>query len=413
MNISPTVKRILLGVLFAAAVGAIMYLLYALFFRAPETTTVNENTNQEVTALPNLNDLLANVNTSDSTANDNLNTALPGPDATAQGALTKATSLTPNVETRNPAVSTDGSLRYYNPQDGGFYKVDDQGNIVQLGDKRFPSASNVTWAPTSNDVIIEFPDSSNVYYDIKSGEQVTLPAEFNEFDFSPTSSQIAFKYEHPDPDRRVIATASPDGSSATTIEELGIYGDRATIDWSPTGKVVAHYSEFSGVESQDVGFIGLKNENFRGMTISGRGLQTQYSPDGLRMLYSTYSGTNGYIPTVKIVDTDGNDIGKNNQHLSLQTFADKCAFSEDSDTVFCGVPAEPQYGMGLSPFLAYGQHDEIYKVDLKTGVQSRVAVPADEEGNAEYRVDEMFVVDNDSAIVFQDGNTGELIRIEL
>lgn len=413
MELSPTVKKILLGTLLVLVTGAIAYLLYFVFFRtAPTDTTVNQNTNGDTVALPNLNDLLANANRA-ANENETVDTQLPGIDDTARGGLTEATSLTPGVDAQNSALSKSGDVRYYDPADGGFYKVDSNGNIVLLGEKKFPSADNVTWAPTKDEVVIEFPDGSNVYYDIAGDEQVTLPAEFAEFDFSPTSNQIAFKYEHEDPDRRVLAISNPDGSAARTVEELGIYGYRATVDWSPTGKVIAHWSEFSGLEQQDVGFIGLKDENFKGASLRGRGLETKYSPSGLQMLYSSYISANDYIPTVKIVDADGNDIGKNNQDLSLPTFAHKCAFNSDSDALYCGVPSESIYAMGLEPDLLNATPDDIYKVDLNTGLKTRIAVPVDENGNAEYRVDSMFVTGDDSTLVFQDGNTGELIKVEL
>lgn len=417
MELSPTVKKILFGIIFTLAVFAIGYLVYFIFFRDTTGGPVvngNGNVNGANVALPNLNDLLANANQVDNNNNQpGGQPGLPGIDDRAEGGLTRAVRLTPDIDASDAAVAKDGTVRYYNPADGKFYRVDENGDILALGGRAFPAADNVTWAPTSNEVIVEFPDGSNVYYDIEQDKQITLPAEFSEFDFSPSSSQIAFKYDHPDPDRRVLAVASPDGSSARTIEGLGIYGYRATVDWSPTGKVVAHWSEFTGLEMQEVGFVGLNDENFKGAVLQGRGLETKYSPDGKQMLYSSYTSNSDYIPTISIVDADGNDIGKNNRQLGLPTFAHKCAFTSDSSELYCGVPTESVYAMGLEPTLLNDVPDEIYKVDLDTGLKTRVAVPVDENGVPLYRVENMIVTNEDSTLVFTDGETNELIKIAL
>lgn len=414
MELSPTVKKVLIGVGLFLTVVALAYLIYFVFFRTAPTQTggTNDNTNAGG-VLPNLNQLLSNANEAVNTNEVTGDTELPGIDDSARGGLTRATTLTPGVNVTDAAPAKNGDLRYYDPADGKFYKVDEFGNIKSLGDGAFPSAEQVTWAPTEDEVIIEFPDGSNVYYDIKNDEQVTLPDEFTEFDWSPTSSQIAFKYDHADPDRRVLAISNPNGSGARTIEGLGIYGYRATVDWSPTGKVVAHWSEFTGLERQEVGFVGLKDENFKGAVLEGRGLQTKYSPSGIQMLYSSYSSSNDYIPTIKIVDADGNDIGKNHQQLALATTAEKCAFTSDSGNLYCGVPTEPVFGMGLEPKLLNATPDDIYKVDLNTGLKTRVAIPVDENGNSNFRVEDIFVTNNDQTLVFKDANSDELIKIDL
>lgn len=416
MSISPTIKKILYSVLFLAAVGAVVYLMYIVFFR-PSAPTPPVNVNNGNVGLPNVNDILNNANINNGNVN-NANTAeepgIPGVDKIAAGGLTETEIITPGINAVDPAASKDDSIRYYSNVDGQFYKVDKNGNVRQLGKAKFANAEKVTWSDASNEVILEFPDGANVYYNLDNDRQVTLPKEYEDFDFSPTGSQISFKYMHIDPERRVLAVSSPDGTGARTLESLGLNGDRVTVDWSPKGTVAARYAEFIDANRQELGFIGLSDENFKTTIVEGRGLRSTYSPDGEQLLYSTYSIDTDYKPTLWTVDADGNNIGKNRQQINVQTFADKCAFASDATTVYCGVPTESRYGFGLEPDILQGVSDDIYKINTKTGAKTRIAIPTDSSGNTgSYSVDNMFVTSDNSALMFRDNTTGQLVRINL
>lgn len=411
MTLSPTTKRILAVSLFLAAVAAIAYILYVVFFGPSQQggTNGNQNTNGTIGGLPNINDILGNINGA-----GNVNAGgLPGIDDVASGGLTQADVLTPEVDTQEPSVGKDGTVRYYDSTDGKFYKVDANGNITQIGDAQFRGVETVTWADTTNDTILEFPDGSNVYYNLDTKKQVTLPKEFEDFDFSPSSSQIAFKYEHIDPERRVLAVSSPDGSSARTLESLGNNSDHVTVNWSPTGKVAASYAEFIDLNRQEVGFVGLKGENFKGTIVEGRGLQSQYSTDGKNLLYSVYSSSTDYKPTLWIVGADGDSIGSGRKELQLNTFANKCAFASDSTTVYCGVPSDQKYGYGLEPGILDGVPDDIYKIDLVTGSKTKIATPVSSTGQAIYAVDTMMVSKDGTQVYFRDEETGQLVKIKV
>lgn len=417
MTISDRTKKILYVVLFVAAFFAIVYLLYIIFFASDtstDDTTGNENTN--TVGLPNVN--TANSNTNGATGNTNTGPigstpTIPGVDSVATGGPTQTTVLTPAVNAQDPAEGEGDSLRYYNPDDGKFYIVDGNGKTTQLSNAQFSNVSNITWSDANNQAILEFPDGANIYYDLTTGEQVTLPPEYEEFAFSPTGDEIAFKYLPAEAERRVLAVSSPDGSSARTIESLGENEDHVNVDWSPTGTVIATFAEFVNFNDQEVGFIGLKGENFKGTVVNGHGLRSEYSSDGQQMLYSVYSAESDYKPKLWVVDANGQDIGKNRIDLQLNTFADKCSFSDDSSTIYCGVPSDSKYGFGLEPDILTGVTDEIYRIDLKSGSRQRIAVPVDENGQPNYTVSNMFVSPDNKKLYFRDQKTGQLIKINL
>lgn len=420
MQLNPTTKKILYTVLLLAVTLSVGYLLYVIFIYQPQqNANGNQNSGRNI-GLPNVNGLLnfnGVTNTNGTNANVPTNTnggsGLPVIDPVASGGNTATTILTPDTEVQDPAPSTDGSMRYYDPNDGKFYHVNENGDISTLSDAQFRGAEKVDWANNSNEVILEFPDKSKVYYNIDTKRQVTLPKEFEEIKFSPTDSQIAFLYMHVDEERRVLAVSSPDGTSAKTLESLGQHADNVMVDWSPTGKVAATYSEFIDANRQTLGFIGLNGENLKGAVVEGRGIRSQYAPNGQQLLYSSYSADTGYKPGLWVVDADGDNIGKNRKQLDVNTFADKCTISSNSKTAYCGVPTQQIYGFGLDEDVLAGVPDEIYKIDLASGVKTKVAVPVNAAGKASYSIKNMMVTKDESTLVFRDSQTGRLVKLDL
>jgi hypothetical protein len=412
MELSPRVKKILLSIVFALAVLAVGYLLYVVFFRAPQSavnqTATNQPTNQ-TGQLPNINQA-QNGNQNRPT---NQSGQLPAVDTIARGGDTQGTVLTPNTATAAPTIGRDGTTRFYNSGDGKFYRLDAAGRLVQIGSAVFINSTSVTWAPTTNETVVEFPDGSNIYLNLDTNKQTTLPKEYEDFSFSPQSDQIAFKYMTADVNHRVLAVSKPDGTSARSLETLGENGDKVTVDWSPTGKVAAHYTDFVDLNTQEVGFVGLNKENLPGIRLSGSRLRTIYSPDGKRMLYSTDSSATDNKPVLGIVDADGQNIGKNNRSLNVSTFADKCTFAPDGDTVYCAVPSEQKFGYGLEPGILENVPDDLYKIDLNSGIASKIATPVNDRGQAVYQVSNLLVTKDASQLIFRDAVSGQLVKIDL
>lgn len=412
MTLSPRLKQVLLIGIFALAVIALGYLLYMVFFRSEPVEPPPTNVNNANVGLPNINEALENVN------RENVNTGgfIPDVERFQEDPTQKSANiLTPQVDAQDPAKATDGTLRYYSPADGKFYKVSQDGTTIPLSDARFNDVQQVTWSDNSNEAILEFPDGSNIYYNLDNEKQVTLPKEYEDFDFSPTSSQIAFKYMHVDPERRVLAVSNPDGTGARTLESLGNNAHRVTVNWSPTGKVAATYAEFIDLNRQEIGFVGLKGENFKGTVVEGRGIISQYSPTGQQLLYSVYSSGTDYKPSLWIVDADGENIGKNRRELQIHTFADKCVFAATGNALYCGIPQDQKFGFGLEPGILQGVPDDIYKIDMATGAKVKVATPLNASGQARYAIDSnsLVISSDEDQLFFRDKQTGQLIKVDL
>ncbi len=420
MNFFARYKKIFLILGFLALVVLLGYLIWRLFFGAAAVTPVTPGTPGTIGGLPSAG--LGTGTTSDQTGPGGLPSTggpggiapLPGtgvpnlnePSAIAVGGVTK-TDLVNLAPSLDPTISKSGGIQYYDRNDGKFYRVDSSGNKTLLSDKVFHDVSNITWAPDKNKAVLEYPDGSKTLYNFTLQKQVTLPAHWKDFSFSPDSSQIVSKSIGLDPENRWLVVSNDDGSKAKAFEEIGTQDKTVYPSWSPNNQIVALYTEGVDFDRQEVFFVGLNGENFKSTIVEGRGFQSQWSTTGDRLLYSVYNTRDDLKPRLWIVDAKGDTISQNRTSLDIQTWANKCTFASNSE-VYCAVPDSLERGAGLFPELADRTQDSLYKIDLTTGTQKLIAVP-----NGAYNISQIMVSGSQDYLYFTDKFSGSIYKIRL
>jgi hypothetical protein len=403
-------KKILGAALFIFTAFFFGFLLYILFFKSseppaiepgPATTTPgilpSSGTSTKPNVQPGNTGLLPNGQSGSGQLPDNV----------ARGGLTKTPTVT-DLPIQSATLSADGkNPQFYNKNDGKFYRIDENGNLVELSSQVFHSVDNIVWSPDSNKAIIEYPDGANIIYDFDSDSQVTLPKHWQEFNFSKDGQQIVMKSYGLDPNNRWLAITNTDGSKSQAIEELGENGDQVLPLWSPSNQVVALYTEGSSFDSQKVYFVGKNKENFKAMTIEGRGFQAVWSLSGNRLLYSVYSSDNGMKPLLWIANAQGDEIGSGRKSLNVETWADKCLFAEENK-VYCAVPESLEQGAGMFPELARNTKDNLYEIDTSTGLKKLIAIP-----DGSFNISQMFLNNEKGTLYFTDSNTSKLHEVSL
>lgn len=422
MNVWTKYKKIILLILFLGITLLIAYLILNTFFgvKLPGTETKPEKIENIGGLIPadDGSGLISGatssgqLNPGDDTDNPNIITNIPnvndGNQAsnTALGGITKVTSVS-SGPVLDPRIASDGTLRYYNRNDGKFYKLDEQGNLVALSDTVFHQVNNVTWANDGNKAILEYPDGNKIVYDFQLEKQITLPKHWQDFSFSPQGDQISAKSIGDDVENRYLIVANADGSQAKSLSAIGNNADKVYPIWSPNNQAAAMYTEGIDFNRQEVFFVGLNNENFKSTIINGRGFDPQWSKSGGQLLYSVYSSDNNMNPKLWIVEAQGENIGQNRTNLGLNTWASKCTFATDSQ-VYCAVPENLPEGAGLFPELADKSQDFLYKIDTHTGLKTLIAVPE----NA-VNVSNIMVNNNQNKLYFTDKTTGLIYSINL
>jgi len=325
----------------------------------------------------------------------------------AKGGATKTTALTDSPTIGMKLDQNGSSIKYYEKNSGKFYKLSKNGEKVLLSEKVFHNVQNVTWSPTEGKAVLEYPDGANIVYDFDSEKQVTLPAHWESFDFSPQGDQLVFKSLGKDPDNRWLAVASVNGSKTKIIESIGNNDNLVYDKWSPNNQIIAMHTEGKDFDRQEVYFIGLNEENFKSTIIDGRGFQPKWSPVGDRLLYSVYSSENQMKPNLWIVNAQGEAIGSGKRNLNLETWAEKCAFA-DNIIVYCAVPENLAEGAGLFPELAVNTKDALYQINTSTGSKKLIAIP---DGN--FNITNITSDKDERYLYFTDSKTEQIHQVKL
>lgn len=407
-------KKILLIIAFLGSIFLFGFLLWYFFFRAEPTEITNVNEVLPPGTFPatgeNVNIPITNFNINGQFPTANINAPVQPtvqPTQTAQGGVTKIQKIV-TTPAKDATMSQNGKdMVYYDTSDNYFYKMGPNGTITKLSDKKFYNVEKTYWAKDASKAIIEYPDQTKIMYDFQKGEQHTIPKHWEEFDFSPNGEEIITKSMGIDRDTRWLAIANADGSSARRIEPMGDNYAKVNPTWSPTGKIVATYAEASGLETQDVYFIGQNNENFKSAVVEGRGFESAWSPTGSHLLYSVYSSETNYNPTLWITEGDGESIGLGRQPLGLNTWSSKCTFSSNTK-IYCAVPQSLEEGSGLIPEIANSVPDNLYEINLITGTKRMIAIP---EQNA--TMQNIMVSGDGKYLYYTDANTGQISKIDL
>ncbi len=313
--------------------------------------------------------------------------------------ITQAVSPTP-----------DGSgARFYNPEDGRFYRVTTDGTVTLLGEKQFFNVQKVNWGKQDDQAILEFPDGSNVFYDFEQKAQVTLPKHWEGFDFSPTDDHVVAKSIGVDPNNRFLITTNPNGTESTAIEALGNNGDLVTPSWSPNNQIIAFSKtgEAQGDNQEEILLIGKNHENFRSLIAPGQDFLPSWSPAGKQLLFSVWNQESDNRPNLWITNGEPGTIGQNRKNLHLNTWADKCAWANESD-LYCAVPQELPINAGMNRRDFVTTPDDLYHINLSSGTIEKISTP-----DQNHPVQQPVLNKDRSKFIFTDAISGKLYSYTL
>ena len=413
MNFFMRYKKIIYIILFLLVIVLVAVLLWRAFFKPQVLPTPNQNATSTTGQLPTAGEGGQQISSTTPGTIPGSGNVGPIPTTgqtvspTAQGGLTQTTALNAG-HVLNPLLASDGkTIQYYNQDDGKFYKLNANGEMVPLSDKVFYSVDKVDWSSKGDKAVLEYPDGSNIVYDFNTQKQVTLPKHWDGFSFSKDSNQIVSKSLGTDPDNRWLITANSDGSNAKAIEYIGLNDGKVIPSWSPNNQSIALYTEGIDYNRQQLFFVGQNGENFKSTVVEGRDVRAKWTPDGSRLLYSAYNSNSNLKPQLWIVGAEGENIGTGRTNLQLNTWADKCTFA-DNNSIYCAVPENLEEGAGILPDLADKTKDNLYKIDLTTGSKKLIAIPS-----GSFNINSIIVTKDQSKLYFTNKSDNQVYKVNL
>jgi len=292
---------------------------------------------------------------------------------TANGGIVVPTKLV-QAQAQFVNLSPGGNnLNFYDAGTGLFSRVNSAGETELLSTRVFRDIKNVTWANNTDKAVLEFPDGSNIIYNFSTNESFTLPSQYEDFSFSPDSTQVAAKDLKLNKEDRWLVVVDDKGRNKQLIEHLGANESRVQVKWNPNDRIVGTSAKSIDGNRAEIIFLTKDGEELTKAVIQGRDLRYQYSPTGNTMLYSVYNSASNYLPTLWITSSNPNSIDSGRVNLKLNTWADKCAFANES-TIYCAVPKSiGQYSGILNS--NNESDDNIYKIDTYSGTATLAAEP--------------------------------------
>ncbi|MDD5749668.1 MAG: hypothetical protein PHO91_02685 [Patescibacteria group bacterium] len=326
----------------------------------------------------------------------------------ASGGLTEVKEVVNN--TVKGLLPTSAGLQYYDADKQQFFRLDENGNLVSLSDRKFFQVEKVTWDNYGDKAILEYPDGMKILYDFRTQKQVTLPRELENFSFNSSGTQIAAKWQGQSADYNWLIVANEDGSGMRLVEPLGENAHTVQVGFSPDNQVVALHSKATGLDAQEVYPLGMRGENFKSFAVSGAGFTSSWSPQGNSLLYSVYNEQNNYNPNLWITKGNTSQLGDLKVSLNLATWPEKCTFAGENN-LYCAVPQGLPRGAGLFPEIAHDYPDNFYSVNLTSGQRTMLASPVGARGG--YSAYNLFLSADGSLLYFTDAKTGTLQSIRL
>jgi len=408
IELSDRAKVILRLAFFLGTTLLVAFALYWFFFASPPSVVMDNSSPADDPAsgsLPGSGN--ATTPTGGNKPTPGGSGQLPGSQI-ADGGKTITTQLTSSAVT-NPRLTANGTVAYYDPADGRFYTIDENGNATALSLDQFPSAETVVFNDEATAAVIEFPDGSNVVYNFDTAKQITLPEHWEEFSFSADGTEIASKSVGTDPSNRALVIAAADGSSTKVVAALGANDDKVTVSWSPESSIVGFSATGSLGDSafgqHQVYTIGEDGEADGIITVNGTNYKNIWSPSGKYILYSIADSGDDYRPSLWYVDAKGDRNGDTRIRLGVKTTVDRCAFYDES-TIYCGVPTETPMGSGGNPEILDGP-DYLYKFSVPSGNSQLIAIPT-----VSTVIKNISISDDESTLYYTDGR-GKLNMIRL
>lgn len=327
----------------------------------------------------------------------------------AEGGLTTPYFVTEN-QIKNPTLAPNSEdLIFYDQDLGLFYRITPTGEKTLLTEKIFKNVENITWSNNGQKAVIEYPDRTKIIFDFNTKKQYTLPREWEEFSFSPSDNQIAFKELNFDFEQRWLSVANVDGTGKSRIEHLGDNDDDVIINWQPNNQSVGVVRKSVDLNQTQLEMIGLHGENFNPIIAEGRDPRITYSSDGKLMAYSVYNSQSGFMPSLWIVASEGDGVGTNRRLITLNTWADKCTWAPNTYELYCAVPQKMEAGAALFPEIS-GTNiaDDIYKINPANGSVSLIAEPFLNSG-----LTNLIVSEDGNTLYYLDSQSEQLKKINL
>jgi hypothetical protein len=241
----------------------------------------------------------------------------------------------------SPAIDARGErVRFFDLKDHKLKEVDFSAKTVNtLSEQEFQNVFRVYWPSTSTLVILEYEDEfSNrklSLVDIASGTTTALNSNIRQVAWSPDASQIAYHWRDDASGQNAIFIASPlEMSKRQNVMPLQLLA--VNLFWLSPELLLIAQAPTPGLPTL-VMTRNIKTNTTKIILEDRFGVSVRPSPDGKKILVSSTLDAAGSQVVAEVFDVSSSKLLAT---LPFATLAEKCAWSLDSETLFCAIPQE-------------------------------------------------------------------------
>ena len=242
---------------------------------------------------------------------------------------------------------------------------------TKLSQTVFENIVDARWAPNRQAILLvgeQYDQRTFFSIDVTQNLQYDLPDFMENPVWSPDSKQLAFYHWNASAHEAYIATVKADGTGEKKIIAPGL-GDNVRILW-PTQDTLIFYEKPMPLMPLTALFTySLKTKQLNALTLptgesSTYGFEAIASPDGNTLLGQFTTQTGNALSTYSIKGTQMTEI-------PFQTLVQKCAWTPDSQSVYCAFPKTWNIGSSMLPFDYWrgiiSNNDSFARINITTG----------------------------------------------
>jgi len=307
---------------------------------------------------------------------------------------------------RSESTST---IRYIEKSTGHIYEVGPAGkNRERVTNTTILKVFKSLWSPAGDKVVVRYLEDEGASASAKvfsasinavsnSLEGVFLPRSITSAAASPEEDKIFYLSEKNGATVGVVADFENKNRDVIFSTPFGEFRS----GW-PSAGIISLLTKPSAFAEGYLYFLSPKTGKLRKIVGGVKGLDASVSPDGEKVLYSQ-SAKKGF--SVKIMDRKEHSVSG----FPLKTLPEKCVWSGDSETVYCGVPSSPPpadypdaWYQGTVSF-----NDDLWKEDISTGETTLIL------GGTGADITSPFMGPNGKHLIFTDKKDGTLWSVNI
>jgi len=258
--------------------------------------------------------------------------------------------------------------------------------------------NEIIWSPAKDATLLRKPDMISFFdlkkYDFINQNEDSWGEDIGSIAWSPDNSKIAYYYAPQDGEKSLIFANSGNQeiNRVFNFNDNGI--DNPLLRWSPDSEWLLIIPRNADTEKNKIYLFNSYSHQISEIADTGNQLDADFSPDGNKILYSTYSkDQKGAVNSIlSIMDKDGS----NKRSLDVRAELRKTTWSKDSENIV------------VATYDPDTEQESIYKFNTKTKQQNGFII----KNLGDIFIKNIVLTDDNNIIIFQDAQGIRAINVE-